>query len=89
MANRSKTLSLLLLLFGAAVGCHAALTKEAADAKWREDYAHCRYGMTPAQLEELPDTAGPPPKNRDCESCLQALGWQTRAGPRLGPEWDD
>ena len=79
-------------LFSAALGCQTLITDEAADEKWRVDYAHCRFGMTPEQLDEYsenPDTAEAPRPRRGWQSCLQAVGWDTQARARLGPEWDD
>ncbi len=84
-------LLLALLLPALATGCQSLFDSEAADAKWKDDYARCRFGKTPEQLDqhnENPEAAGLP-QSPGWRACLTEAGWQTDPSSTLGPRWDD
>lgn len=82
---------LIASLWPLSFGCRGFLDSDTADAKWREDYARCRFGMTPERLEASSESPSREPlrQNPAWEACLDELGWETRARSSFGPQWDD
>ena len=72
-------------------GCRIVWVHPDATAeKYQEDTVRCKYGMTPAELQQLVDAASQPlpPQRRNWRQCMQLLGWKTKAAPRAHEVWD-
>ncbi len=91
IATPIGSLTLIASLWITSLGCQGLFESDAADAKWRADYARCRFGTTPEQLESLNESpdAERPRQKPGWEACLTDAGWQIRPRSSFGPKWDD
>ena len=94
LPSAARTIAAFFLLFAWSLtnlGCGSLFNSEAADAQWRVDYAQCRFGKTPEQLEAInqDSEAKAPYQNVAWKACLTEKGWNIDPGRPLGPEWED
>lgn len=84
-------LAAAILGAGILLGCRTVWVHPKATAeKYQTDFARCKYGMTPAELERIMDDPHKdfPPQRRDWKRCMQLLGWHTKVGSRSHRAWD-